>query len=118
MTRTVHLTSSAQLYENKFGDLAIRFANNVVFAGVGTDAQRDFVAEALAYLASGECPRQWQELPVRKLQHDDQGWHLVGSIGFLDGDETQPAVGLDVKPQELGEQARHYLRSALPTHLS
>jgi hypothetical protein len=118
MTQTFHLTSSAQLYENVDGGLAIRFENNVVFEGVGMNSEQNFVVEALEYLASGKHPRQWQEMPFRRLQHDGQGWHLVSSVGFLDGDETRPTVGLDVKPENLGEQARRYLKPAMPQVLS
>jgi len=114
MTQTVHLTSSAQLYESVDGDLAIRFENNVVFERVGVHSEQNFVAEALEYLASGRYPRQWQEMPFRRLEHDGHGWHLISSVGFIDGDETKPAVGLDVKPENLGEQARRYLKPAMP----
>lgn len=118
MTQTVHLTSSAQLYENEYGDLAIRFENNAVFERVGFNSEKSFVAEALEFIERGERPGSWQEMPFRKLQHDGHGWHLISSLGFLNGDETQPAVGLDVKAESLGEQARHYLKADMPRVLS
>ncbi len=118
MTQTVHLTSNAQLYENEYGDLAIRFENNRVFEYVGKKSEKSFVTEALEFIKSGVHPAQWQEMPFRKLSHDGHGWQLVSSLGFLDGDETRPAVGLDVKPAELGEQARGYLQPDMPQILS
>lgn len=118
MTQTVHLTSSAQLYENEYGDLAIRFENNEVFEGVGTHSDKSFAAEALEFLKNGARPAQWQEMPYRKLQHDSHGWRLVSSIGFLDGDEMKPAVGLDIKPEELGARARRYLQPDMPQILT
>ncbi|MDT8443432.1 MAG: hypothetical protein RQ722_04010 [Desulfuromonadales bacterium] len=118
MTQTVHLTSSAQLYENEYGELAIRFENNRVFECVGRNSEKSFVTEALEFIKSGVHPAQWQEMPFRKLLHDGHGWQLISSIGFLDGDETRPAVGLDVKPEKLGDQARRYLQSDMPQILS
>jgi hypothetical protein len=114
MAQTVHLTSSAQLYENDTGDLAIRFENNEVYERVGVSSAKSFVTEALVMLSSGEHPPEWQEIPFRKLLHDGHGWHLVSSLGYLDGDKTRPAVGLDVKPENLGEQARQYLKPDMP----
>jgi len=118
MAQTVHLTSSAQLYENDAGDLAIRFENNVVYERVGAHSTTSFVTEALEMLNSGEHPQEWQEIPFRKLLHDGHNWHLVSSLGYLDGDKTRPAVGLDVKPETLGKQARQYLKADMPQILS
>jgi len=118
MAQTVHLTSSAQLYENDAGDLAIRFENNVVYERVGAHSTTSFVTEALEMLNSGEHPQEWQEIPFRKLLHDGHNWHLVSSLGYLDGDKTRPAVGLDVKPETLGKQARQYLKADMPQILA
>jgi hypothetical protein len=118
MGQTIHFNTSAQLYENEHGDLAIRFSNNMVFELVGIHHEKGFVTEALDMLNKEERPPGWRMIPYSKLLNDGLGWHLVGSMGFLDGDETKPAIGLDVKPEDLGEQARRYLKPDLPRSLS
>lgn len=102
MGQKIHFNASAQLYENECGDLAIRFANNLVFEAVGIHSEKSFVTEAIELMRRGERPPGWRMIPYRKLLHGRHHWHLVSSLGFLDGDETKPAVGLDVKPEELG----------------
>ena len=118
MGQTIHFNTLAQLYENGHGDLAIRFSNNMVFESVGIHPEKGFVTEALEMLNSEERPSEWRMIPYRKLRNDGLGWHLVGSMGYLDGDETKPAIVLDVKPEDLGEQARCYLKPDLPRSLS
>jgi hypothetical protein len=118
MVQTVHLTSSAQLYENDTGDLAIRFENNEVYEGVGAGSGKSFVSEALEMLESGDHPPEWQKIPFRKLLSDGHNWHLVSSLGYLDGDKSRPAVGLDVKPEVLGKQAKRYLQPDMPQVLA
>lgn len=109
MVRKLYFNTSAQLYEDEYGDLAVRFGNNAVFDGVGICSGKGFVAEALEVINNGVRPTEWHEIPYRKLLHDGHGWHQVASLGFIDGDETTLAIGLEVKPEELGYQARHYL---------
>jgi hypothetical protein len=53
-------------------------------------------------------------IPYRKFLQDGRKWRLVSSLGFLDGDETKPAVGLEVRPEQLGKQARIYLQPDIP----
>ena len=118
MGQTIHFNTSAQLYENSRGDLAIRFSNNLVFESVGIHPENGFVTEALEMLNNEERPSEWRMIPYRKLLNDGLDWHLVGSLGFLDGDEKKPAIGLDVRPEDLGEQARRYLKPDLPRSLS
>ncbi len=118
MGQTIKFNTSAQLYENEHGDLAIRFSNNMVFELIGIHHEKGFVTEALEMLNKEERPPGWRMIPYRKLLNDGLGWHLVGSMGFLDGDESKPAIGLDVKPEDLGEQARRYLQPDLPRTLS
>ena len=114
MEDTFFFDSSAELYENEDGDLAIRFANNEVFTGVGTEPGEGFVSEAMAFLEQGEQPRNWERQSERKLRLDGHGWHLVSSMGYIDEDKSKPAVGLDVKPEQLGGKARRYLHPAMP----
>jgi hypothetical protein len=114
MGQAIHFTSSAELYENEYGELAVRFANNVVFAHVGTRPGKGFVAEAIDLLKRGERPPEWKMIPYRKLLHDGHGWHLVSSMGYIDDDKSKPAVGLDVKPESLGNLAKRYLKPDMP----
>lgn len=114
MAETFFFDSSAELYENEDGDLAIRFANNEVYTGVGREPGQGFVTEAIAYLEQGEQPPGWQQQSERKLRLDGHGWHLVSSMGYIDDDKSKPAVGLDVKPEQLGEKARAYLHRDMP----
>ncbi len=53
-------------------------------------------------------------IPYRKLFHDDQGWRLISSMGFLDGDEAKPALLLEVDPEVMGSQAKQYLQADMP----
>jgi len=114
MQDTFFFDSSAELYENEDGDLAVRFANNEVFTGVGAEAGKGFVSEAIAFLERGEHSQTWQQQSERKLRLDGHGWHLVSSMGYIDEDKSRPAVGLDVKPEQLGERARRYLHPDMP----
>lgn len=117
MGQSIQFNTSAQLLENEAGDLIIRFANNMVFESVGIHPERGFVTEALELLNSDKRPPEWRMIPYRKLQNDGHQWHLVSSLGYLDGDEEKPALGLDVKPEELSEQARRYLKPDMPRSL-
>jgi hypothetical protein len=118
MGQTIPFNTSAQLYENEHGDLAIRFSNNLVFESVGIHPEKGFATEVLGLLNNEERPLEWRMTPYRRLLNDGLDWRLVGSMGFLDGDETKPAIVLDVKPEDLGEQARRYLKPDLPRSLS
>ena len=118
MTDKIHFSASTQLYENNSGDLAIRFANNSVFENVGVTPGPGFVSEALTLINQGESSAGWRLVPFRKLEHDGKSWHLVSSFGFLDDDQSRPALVLEVKPETLGQQAREYLRTDLPTTLN
>lgn len=114
MAETFFFDSSAELYENEYGDLAIRFDNNEVYTGVGRESGKGFVTEAIEYLEQGEQPQGWQRQSERKLRLDGHGWHLISSMGYIDEDPGKPAVGLDVKPEKLGEKARAYLHQDMP----
>lgn len=117
MAQQVHFNASAQLFESETGDLAIRFANNSVFEYLSSRLGKGFVSDAMKMLSHGKCRADWRKIPYRKLFHDDQNWHLISSMGFLDGDETKPALLLEVKPEQLGNRARQYLKIDLPKTL-
>ena len=108
---------SAQLWENNHGDLAIRFANNLVFEAVGIKPGKGFALEATQLLEKGDRPQEWRLIPFRKLLHDGQNWHVVSSMGYLDGDESKPALVLEVKVDELGHHAKQYLKNDMPKTL-
>lgn len=114
MGETMHFNTAAELFENEFGELAIRFPDNRVYARVGTTPGAGFLTEASTMLRDGRHPDDWERVPFGRLGHDGHGWRLVGTLGFLDGDEGKPAVGLDVRPEELGSAARSYLLADLP----
>lgn len=114
MGQKIHFDTSAQLYENEHGDLAIRFANNLVFAAVGRRPGKSFASEAIELLNRGQRPEDWRMIPYRQFSEGGHHWHLISSLGFLDGDEARPAIGLEVKPEELGRQARRYLQPDIP----
>jgi len=117
MGEQVHFNTSAQLFENDSGVLAIRLANNSVFEYVGLNVGKSFVLDAMALMSQGNPPADWRRIPYRKLAHDDQNWRLVSSMGFLDGDEAKPALLLEVNPEALGSQAKQYLQADLPKTL-
>lgn len=114
MGQKIHFDTSAQLYENEHGELAIRFANNLVFVSVGRRPGKSFASEASELLKRGKRPEDWRMIPYRQLAEDGHRWHLISSLGFLDGDAARPAIGLEVKPEELGRQARLYLQPDIP----
>jgi len=113
MGQKKHFSTTAQLYENESGDLAIRFANNLVFEYVGLKPGKGFVLEAMELLSQGTRPTEWRMIPYRKLHRDGQKWRLISSAGFLDGDEARPALILEVNPEVLGSHAKQYLRTDL-----
>ena len=117
MQQQVHFNASAQLFENELGDLAIRFADNSVFEYSSSSLGKGFVSDAMNMLVQGKCRADWRMIPYRKLFHDDQNWHLISSMGFLDGDEDSPALLLEIKPEQLGSRARKYLKTDLPKTL-
>lgn len=117
MGEQVHFNTSAQLYENESGALAIRLANNSVFEYVGLSHGKSFVVDAMALMSQDNQPADWRMIPYRKLFHDEQNWRLVSSMGFLDGDEAKPALLLEVNPEVLGRQAKQYLKADMPKTL-
>ena len=117
MGQKLQFNTSAQLFENKSGDLAIRFANNLVFEYVGSEPAKSFILDAMELMNQGKRPADWRMIPYRKLFHDDQNWRLISSLGFLDGDETRPALLLEVNPAALGSQAKQYLKADMPKTL-
>jgi len=110
----IYFNTSAQLYENESGDLAIRFADNSVFKSVGLKIGKSFILEVMEVMRQGKRPEGWCMIPYRKLFRDEQKWRLISSMGFLEGDETKPALLLEVNPEVLGSQAKQYLKEDMP----
>lgn len=117
MGQSLFFDTTAQLYESELGNLAIRFANDMVFEYVGMDSGKGFILDVTALLAQGKRPEEWRLIPYRKLFSDNQKWRLISSMGYLDGDKSRPALVLEVNPEVLGNHARQYLKTALPQSL-
>ena len=108
----VSFNINAELYENDFGDLAIRFEGDKVYQGVGNTEGALFSNEASQVIRDGELPQGWQEISPREILYG-HGWHLISSLGFIDGNMDKPAVELEVLPDQLGATARKYLENIL-----
>lgn len=102
----------AELYENDFGELAIRFEGEKVYRGMGGVENARFQEDAREVIAAGQIPNGWKEMPPHELLYG-RGWHHVGSMGFIDGDLGRPALELEVEPAQLGDAARRYMADAL-----
>lgn len=102
----------AELYENDFGELAIRFEGEKVYRGMGEREDDRFQEDARKVAQVGKVPEEWQEMPPHELLYG-RGWHHVSSMGFLAGDPERLAMELEVEPRELGEAARRYLADAI-----
>lgn len=114
MGQTITFDTNAELYENTEGGLAIRFPDNAVFEAIGNPPEQGFVADVVRLLKREQRRPSWRLIPYRKLVYDERGWHRISRMGFLDGDTSRPALSLDVTPNKLGPQARHYLHVDLP----
>jgi hypothetical protein len=102
----------AELYENDFGELAIRFEGERVYRGMGDEESARFQYDAKKVIEERQVPPGWQEMPAHELLYG-RGWHHVGSMGYLDGDVDKPALELEIEPGRLGENARRYLADAI-----
>jgi hypothetical protein len=111
MDETVSFNINAELYENNFGELAIRFAGDYVYRGVGQEEGARFHTDAVRMLERGEHPEGWQEMTPRELLYGQ--WHCIGRLGYLQGEASQPGVELEATADELGSAARSYLADAL-----
>ncbi len=101
----------AELYENEFGDLAVRFEGEKVYRGMSGENGR-FQEEAQQVIRRGELPAGWQEIPAHQLLYG-RDWHCISRLGFIDGDLDRPAVEFEVEPEQMGTAARAYLSDLL-----
>ncbi len=112
MSEQVSFNINAELYENQDGELAIRFAGDKVYAGVGEEAGAEFVSDAKSFLEDDRQPSVWKEKPAHELDYQE-GWRCISRMGYVSGDTEKPGIEMEVKPQELGERARNYLGPAI-----
>lgn len=113
MAERVSFNINAELYEDRFGDLAVRLPGNHVYRDVDTREDAGFVHDALRALVENELPEGWHEMPPHELLYG-KGWHRIGSIGFINGETADPGFEFDVEPAAMGAKARTYLREILP----
>lgn len=113
MAEQISFNVNAELYENRFGELAVKFPGEKVFGEVGTKDGGSFVREADAMLRQGRNPEEWREMPAHELLYG-QGWHLICRMGYINGDENRPALEPEVATETLGARARAYLPELFP----
>jgi hypothetical protein len=111
MEKEVSFNIHAELYEDHFGDLAVRLADERVFRVADIEEDARFQEDARKALVAGERPDNWREMTPRELLYG--GWRCITLLGYIDGDEAQPGIELEVKPDELGPSARSYLADVL-----
>jgi hypothetical protein len=111
MAQQISFNVNAELYENKFGELAIRFPGERVYR-VGSGEGGTFKNDAVRMLEKGVHPDAWREMPAHELLYG-QNWHCISRLGYLGGDEEKPALELEVGEEEIGAQGKAYLREAL-----
>ncbi len=103
---------NAELYQNQFGDLAVKLPGEKVYCEVGENEGADFTHDAKEAVLHDRRPERWREMPAHELLYGPN-WRCIGRFGFVDGDAEKPAVEFDVEPDELGERARSYLSRVL-----
>ncbi|PLX84633.1 MAG: hypothetical protein C0617_07275 [Desulfuromonas sp.] len=112
MGERVSFNVNAELYENRFGELAIRFPGERVYQEVGTRKGENFLSDALRMLEQGECPKVWREMAPHELLYG-KDWHCISRMGYVSGDERKPALEMEAQPKEIGARARAYLQDVL-----
>ncbi|MDO3377786.1 hypothetical protein [Geoalkalibacter halelectricus] len=111
MADKISFNIQAELYENDHGDLAVKLPDERVYIDVDGNGATNF-ADDVAAAVSGRRPAAWRELPAHELLYSGN-WRHISSFGFIDGDETRPAVEFESPPEDFGERARAYLGAAL-----
>jgi hypothetical protein len=104
---------NAELYENCFGELAIRFPGDLVFH-LGLEPNHgQFQWDVVNKMEKGVQPREWSPMPAHELLFG-KDWQCIATLGYQEGDPAKPAVAFTVDPDHLGAQALIYLETALP----
>ena len=112
MANRLSFNINVELYEDLHGDLALRFPGEKVYRAVEGGGRGDFIRDSTDMIRNGKRPPGWREMPAHQLLYG-QGWHCISRLGFLDGDESRPAVEFEDDPSGFGEQAKSYLRRVL-----
>jgi hypothetical protein len=112
MGERVSFNINAELYENRFGELAVRFPGEKVYRDVGEEKGASFVRDTRTVVVEKRYPRGWHEMPAHELLYG-KGWHCISRLGFIDGDTERPGVEFEVDPGEIGDRARAYLKGVL-----
>lgn len=103
---------NAELYENCFGELAIRFPGDFVFH-LGLEPNHgQFQWDVVNKMEKGVQPKEWSAMPAHELLFG-KDWQCIATLGYQDGDPAKPAVAFTVDPDHLGAQALIYLETAL-----
>ncbi|MFA5516271.1 MAG: hypothetical protein WDA20_08285 [Desulfuromonadales bacterium] len=100
----------AELYQNDFGDLAIRFEGDRVYSGMQEDGR--FQVDARQVIQGGSAPAGWQEISPRHLLYG-RNWQCIARLGFIDGDFNRPAVEFEIESERISPQGKEYLADLL-----
>jgi hypothetical protein len=112
MAERVSFNINAELYENQFGELAVRFPGEKVYRDVGEGKEASFIDDARAVIVDHRCPQGWHEMPAHELLYG-KGWQCISRLGFIGGDTDKPGVEFEVDAEEIGKKARKYLGEVL-----
>ncbi len=105
---------NAELYENCFGELAIRFPGDYVVR-LGREPNRgQFHLDVINKLEKGEQPGEWSAMPPHELLFS-RDWQCIATLGYQHGDPERPRVCFIATPDQLGAQALVYLDWVLPS---
>lgn len=113
MSERISFNINAELYEDQFGDLAVRLPGNHVYRDVGETGEGDFVHDVVRAVADKKLPTGWHEMAPHELIYG-KGWHRISSLGFINGEVEAPGIEFETDPAEFGTKARGYLRDVLP----
>ena len=103
---------NAELYENDFGELAVKIPGEKAFRNIGLEEGARFQKDIFSLLEENRRPVGWSEMPSRELSGGK--WRCVARLGYLNGDPSRPAVEFESGREELGSQAKSYLKDAGP----
>ena len=103
---------NAELYQNQYGEMAVKLPGEKVYCEVGEEEGANFLSQMKKALLDNQLPPRWGEMPAHELLYAP-GWECIVRFGFLDGAEDKPALELEVDKNQIGEKARAYLGTAL-----
>jgi len=108
----VSFNVNAELYENDFGELAVKVPGEKAFRNIGLQKDARFQKDVFSLLEENRRPAGWSEMPAHELSGGK--WRCVARLGYLDGDPSRPAFEFEGSRKELGSQAKSYLADAGP----